>query len=153
MSRRSFLQWSAIVAGSTLAKMATDSSAYATEQAEETPNSRLEETAIADLQKAMASGQLTSRELVRIYLERIDAIDKHGPTIRSILQINPDALKITEALDAERKTKGLRGPLHGIPILLKDNIDTADKMDTTAKSVDQPPMHGSRSPVTLIFNR
>jgi amidase len=95
----------------------------------------LEEATIADLQQRMQSGRETSRSLVEKYLARIEAIDRRGPALRSVLETNPDALAIAEQLDAERKSRGLRGPLHGIPILLKDNIATADKMMTTAGSL------------------
>ncbi len=91
--------------------------------------------AVAKLQADMKSGAITSRELVRVFLARIDAIDKHGPALNSIIEINPDALKIAAQLDAERARSGPRGPLHGIPVLLKDNIDTADQMLTTAGSL------------------
>ena len=94
----------------------------------------VEETSIAALQRLMAAGQLTARQLIQVYLERIEAIDRNGPTLRSIVQINPDALMIAEALDDERRTQGSRGSLHGIPMLLKDNIDTVDMM-TTAGSL------------------
>ena len=92
------------------------------------------EASVADLQAAMQSGKLSSQKLVKAYLSRIRAIDKAGPHINSIIELNPDALSIAKALDLERKAKGPRGPLHGIPILLKDNIATADKMQTTAGS-------------------
>jgi amidase len=95
----------------------------------------LEEATIADLQQRMQSGSETSRSLVEKYLARIEAIDRRGPALRSVLETNPDALAIAEQLDAERKSRGPRGPLHGIPILLKDNIATADKMMTTAGSL------------------
>lgn len=93
------------------------------------------EANVADLQIAMQSGKLTSQTLVKLYQVRIRAIDKAGPRINSIIELNPDALSIAKALDAERKLKGPRGPLHGIPVLLKDNIATADKMETTAGSL------------------
>ena len=93
------------------------------------------EANVADLQAAMRSGKLTSQKLVKLYLARIRAIDKAGPRINSIIELNPDALSIAKALDLERKSTGPRGPLHGIPILLKDNIATADKMQTTAGSM------------------
>ncbi len=83
----------------------------------------------------MKSGTFTSRSLVEKYTARIEEIDKRGPAVNSILELNPDALAIADALDQERKAKGPRGPLHGIPVLIKDNIDTADKMMTTAGSL------------------
>ncbi|MGO4883229.1 MAG: amidase [Bryobacteraceae bacterium] len=95
----------------------------------------LEEATVADLQKRMAAGTLTARALTQAYLDRIASIDKSGPALNSVIELNPDALAIAAALDAERKSKGARGPLHGIPVLIKDNIDTADKMMTTAGSL------------------
>jgi amidase len=95
----------------------------------------LEERTIADLQKRMASGQDTARSLAEKYLARIEAIDRNGPTLRSIIEINPDALAEADRLDGERKSRGARGPLHGIPILLKDNIATGDRLQTTAGSL------------------
>jgi amidase len=92
----------------------------------------VEETTIAALQAAMQSGRLTAEALTDIYLRRIQALDKSGPTLRSVQEINPDAPAIAKALDDERRAKGARGPLHGVPILLKDNIATADKMENTA---------------------
>jgi amidase len=83
----------------------------------------------------MASGKYTAKQITELYLHRIEEIDRNGPTLRSVIEVNPDALAIADALDAERRTKGPRGPLHGIPILLKDNIETADKMMTTAGSL------------------
>ena len=93
------------------------------------------EASIADLQKAMTSGRMTSKRITQLYLARIKAIDKAGPKLNAVIELNPDALSIAEALDAERKANGVRGPLHGIPILLKDNIATADRMQTTAGSI------------------
>ena len=95
----------------------------------------LEEATFASMQEWMASGRYTSRRLTELYLERIDALDRKGPALHSIIEINPDALAIAAALDEERKAKGARGPLHGIPIVIKDNIDTADRMSTTAGSL------------------
>src|SRR5499426_1498332 len=95
----------------------------------------LDEKTIAELQEAMKSGGLTARSIAEKYLSRIAAIDKQGPRLNSVIEINPDATAAASALDAERKTKGPRGPLHGIPVLLKDNIDTADRMSTTAGSL------------------
>jgi len=106
----------------------------------------LEEATIADLQDGMKSGKFTARALVEQYSARIDEIDKHGHAINAIIERNPDALSIAEGLDQERKVKGPRGPMHGIPVLIKDNIDTADKMMTTAGSlalVGSKPMQDS----------
>ncbi|MHB8448817.1 MAG: amidase [Rudaea sp.] len=93
------------------------------------------EASIAQLQSRMASGELTSHALVQAYLDRIAAIDKSGPTLNSVIEINPDAIKIADALDAERKDGKIRGPLHGIPVLIKDNIGTHDAMHTSAGSL------------------
>ena len=93
------------------------------------------EASVAALQEAMAAGRLTSRALTARYLARIKAIDKAGPKLNSVIEVNPDALAIAGQLDRERKAKGPRGPLHGIPVLLKDNIATADRMQTTAGSL------------------
>jgi amidase len=95
----------------------------------------LQEATIADLQRRMEAGQDTARSLVEKYLARIEAIDRQGPALHSVIEINPDALAIADRLDAERKSNGPRGPLHGIPILIKDNIATADRMTTTAGSL------------------
>jgi amidase len=94
-----------------------------------------EEATIDDLQSRMKAGQLSSRSLVEAYLARINEIDKRGPGLNAVIEINPDAAELADALDKERRTKGARGPLHGIPVLIKDNIDTADKMQTTAGSL------------------
>ncbi|MFQ5527586.1 MAG: amidase [Thermoanaerobaculia bacterium] len=95
----------------------------------------LEEWTVAELQAAMEEGRLSSRDIVTRYRERIEAIDHAGPELRSVLTVNPDADRIAAALDEERASGELRGPLHGIPVLLKDNIDTADSMATTAGSL------------------
>jgi amidase len=94
----------------------------------------LEEATIADLQAGMAAGRMTARSITQLYLNRIAELDRKGPTLRHVLETNPDALSIADSLDRERKAGKVRGPLHGIPILLKDNIDTADRMTTTAGS-------------------
>jgi amidase len=99
------------------------------------PTFDLEEATIADLQKRMQTGQDTARSLAEKYLARIEAIDRQGPALHAVIEVNPDALAIADALDAERKAKGPRGPLHGIPVLIKDNIATADHMMTTAGSL------------------
>src|SRR5262249_42449562 len=95
----------------------------------------LDEVTISELQEGMSSGKYTASSLVEKYLARIEAVDKKGPAVKSVIEINPDAPAIAEALDRERKQKGPRGPLHGIPVLIKDNIDTADRMATTAGSL------------------
>ncbi len=135
INRRSFLQWGTrATAGSTLAVCMPSASVHSSESSSEPLRFSLEEATIADLQRLMASGRLTARQLVQTYLDRIEALDKQGPTLRSILEINANALMLADALDEERRTKGPRGLLHGIPILLKDNIDTVDMM-TTAGSL------------------
>src|SRR5437660_12317758 len=95
----------------------------------------LEDATIAELQAGMASGKYTARSITTAYLQRIEALDKKGPGLRSVLEANPDALTQATALDAERKAKGPRGPLHGIPILVKDNVATRDRMQSTAGSL------------------
>lgn len=97
--------------------------------------SGLEEKTIGELQSAMEGGRLTSVKLVRFYESRIARIDAAGPRLRSVSEVNPDALAIARKLDRERKERGPRGPLHGIPVLLKDSIATTDKMETTAGSL------------------
>ena len=94
-----------------------------------------EEATLEDLRRRMAAGTLTARRLTAAYLSRIAALDRRDPALHHLIETSPDALAIAEALDAERRAKGARGPLHGIPILLKDNVDTADKMTTTAGSL------------------
>ncbi|HYY43076.1 MAG TPA: amidase family protein, partial [Pyrinomonadaceae bacterium] len=95
----------------------------------------LEEVTIAELQAGMQAGKWTARELVRKYLERIADVDRRGPTVNSVIELNPDAGQIADALDRERKSGHVRGALHGIPVLIKDNIDTHDRMKTTAGSL------------------
>jgi amidase len=103
--------------------------------ADSPPRFAFEEASIADLQKRMTHGELTAHALVQQYLDRIAAIDKAGPSINAIIELNPDALRIADELDAERSSGKVRGPLHGIPVLIKDNIDTADRMHTSAGSL------------------
>jgi amidase len=147
-NRRSFLQ-TALLGGAaaTLAPLypagaaARDVSATAPNagapipQPADVKSFELEEITIPELQDGMKSGKFTARSLVEKYLARIGEIDKRGPALNAIIDLNPDALSIAGALDQERKTKGPRGPLHGIPVLIKDNIDTADRMMTTAGSL------------------
>jgi len=95
----------------------------------------LEEATVEQLQKWMQSGRYTSQSLARLYLERIRLLDKQGPKINSVIELNPDALKIAADIDRERRAGKVRGPLHGVPVLIKDNIDTGDRMMTTAGSL------------------
>ena len=94
----------------------------------------LEEVPVAELQEGMRSGRWSAVDVTRLYLDRISALDRDGPRLRAVIETNPEALDIAAALDAERKNGKLRGPLHGIPIILKDNVGTADRMTTTAGS-------------------
>jgi amidase len=128
-----------VLAGSPArAQGAGDAGAEATPEeiqaAVEKAPSEFNEATIAQLQALMSKGHLSSTELTEFYLARIRALDRRGPKVNSVLEVNPDAINIALALDKERRTKGPRGPLHGIPVLLKDNIDTADKLHTTAGS-------------------
>lgn len=127
VSRREFLKWGSVAAaGITLVDP---------RRLDALVQGDLEEATIAEMQAAMASGKLTSLRLVNFYLDRIQSLDRSGPRITSIIETNPDARDIARQLDAERAARGPRGPLHGIPITLKDNIDTADKMMTAAGSL------------------
>jgi amidase len=116
--------------------------------APDVPAFELDEITIGELQDAMKSGKFSARAIAEKYLERIAAIDKSGPMVNSVIETNPDALEIAEALDKERKEKGARGPLHGIPILIKDNIATADRMQTTAGSLA---LIGSKPPADAFI--
>jgi amidase len=136
MKRRKFLQsaafGSALVAGNPTAPLASTN----TVTPEYSPKEfDLEEMTISDLQDQMKSGKFTAHSLARKYIERMSDVDRSGPKINSVIEINPEAIVIAEALDQERRQGRLRGPLHGIPILIKDNIDTADRMMTTAGSL------------------
>jgi amidase len=95
----------------------------------------MEEMTILEIQRKMISGELTARRIAEIYLERIEKLSNQGPALNAVIELNPDALAIADALDKERKTQKTRGPLHGIPILIKDNIDTHDRMQTTSGSL------------------
>ncbi|MFX0000457.1 MAG: amidase [Candidatus Hodarchaeota archaeon] len=103
----------------------------------------MKEYTIAEIQTLMEGGKLTAKQLTKSYLKRINKIDKAGPKINSIIEINPDALQIAQLLDDERKNKTIRGPLHGVPVLVKDNICTADKMMTTAGSLALKDFHAT----------
>jgi amidase len=136
MKRRQFLQTTAATWAAAIAKPV--SALPLTKTNPETsppPAFELEELTIADLQQGLQSGKYSSRELVEKYSDRITDIDKKGPALYSVIEMNPDAEKIATALDRERKEKGPRSPLHGIPVLIKDNLDTQDRMMTTAGSL------------------
>ena len=124
----------AAAAGAT-AGAQTESSAPEPRAARAIPQFQYEEASVRDLQKAMEEGGQTARSLAELYLDRIERVDRSGPALNAVIEVNPEALAIAEALDAERKAKGPRGPLHGIPVLIKDNIATADRMETTAGSL------------------
>lgn len=136
MKRRTFLQLGALGGAAGLAGLpACDVPGSPEPSPGEVPPFELEEATIAGLQAGMKSGQYTARSITEKYLARIAALDREGPTLRAVIEVNPEALDIADALDAERREKGPRGPLHGIPVLLKDNIDTADRMHTSAGSL------------------
>jgi amidase len=137
--RRRFLQTS-LVSGVSAAALPALAGARELVAPSPAPQARfksfeLDEATIADLQAGMASGKYTARAITQKYLQRIEEIDKHGPALASVIEVNPDALAIADGLDKERAQKHVRGPMHGIPVLIKDNIDTADHMQTTAGSL------------------
>src|SRR5438552_9885054 len=139
MNRRSFVRHS--VAGgiglATVNRVAAKETSLADNSLTNAPPAafELDELTVGELQTGMASGKYTAHSLAEKYLDRIEEIDKHGPAINSVIELNPEALSIASDLDKERKAKGPRGPLHGIPVLIKDNIDTHDRMTTTAGSL------------------
>ncbi len=134
MNRRSFLYKS--VSGSLLATNAVSARQRGkkTPPLEATPLS-IEEISVSELSRQMTIGLMTSESICEKYLQRIDELDRKGPELRAVLETNPDALDIARSLDQERKSKGPRGFLHGVPVLIKDNIGTGDKMQTTAGSL------------------
>jgi amidase len=125
MNRRQFVSATAL-AGAAVARAAAPKPFAST---------NLDEVTVGELQRRMRQEEFTSEQLTNLYLARIEDIDRKGPTLRSVIEINPDALFIARSLDAEYKAKGPRGPLHGMPVMLKDNIETGDKMQTTAGSL------------------
>ena len=138
-SRRKFLQNAAIASAATSLYPALGAAREITVSAKvaipELKPFDLEEITITELQEGMTSGRFTARSLVEKYSARIDEIDKRGPAVNAVIEMNPDAAAIADELDRERKAKGPRSPMHGIPVLIKDNIDTADRMMTTAGSL------------------
>jgi amidase len=135
MNRRSFLRYSLLGSATALAHPRLLSPRATAVQRSSPSAFELEEATIAQLQDGMKRGKWTARSITEKYLKRIKELDRQGPGLNSIIELNPDALMIADALDRERKAKGARGPLHGIPIVIKDNIDTADRMMTTAGSL------------------
>jgi len=152
--RRRFLQASllggaAVAAGPVLQPVFGASGGNATAaEAADVSAFELDEITIGELQDGMKSGKFTARSIAEKYLARIAAVDKNGPMVNSVIETNPDALEIAEASDRERKEKGARGPLHGIPVLIKDNIATADRMQTTAGSLA---LVGSKPPADAFI--
>ncbi len=146
MDRRNFLKNSSVAgfAATTIAVAATGCSSPAPTDKNNTQGTAatgeyndfpLLEATVDQLQQKMKSGEYTSHTITELYLKRIAAINKNGPAINAVIELNPDALAIADSMDAERKAGKLRGPLHGIPVLIKDNITTGDKMMTTAGSL------------------
>jgi amidase len=156
VGRRGFIKYSTAVGALAAASPALPAAAAATPAAPAAsngrgPSFRWEEATIAQLQAAMAAGRLTSRELTRAYVRRIRDLDHRPPIqLNSVTEINPDALAIAEARDHERRRGRTRGPLHGIPILLKENVATDDRMETTAGSLA---LLGSRVPRDAFIAR
>jgi len=135
MNRRDFLKTGLVSSAAAWAASATASARPAVPPASRIPSFEWEEATISQLYSAILQGRLTAASLTRQYLTRIRDLDQHGPKLNAVIEVNPDALATAEALDRERKARGPRGPLHGIPILIKDNIATRDKMMTTAGSL------------------
>ncbi|MEM6840660.1 MAG: amidase [Bacteroidota bacterium] len=129
MNRRTFIQKSGIATAFAYFPSACSSETH--------PPNALDvvEATVTDLQAGMEAGEYTSRDLVEVYLQRIQEIDQQGPTLRSVIEVNPEALSIADQRDEERQQGKVRGPLHGIPVMIKDNIDTADQTETTAGSL------------------
>ena len=138
IGRRHFLRnalWWNVAASAALMRPAIATAMPGSASATRVARFELDEVSLREMQDGLSAGKYSSRTLVEKYLARIDAIDRKGPSLRSVLQLNPEALQIATALDKERKEKGPRGPLHGIPLLIKDNIDTEGRMATTAGSM------------------
>jgi amidase len=149
MDRRAFLQ-SAVLAGAARAIPGAPGS-MGPALASQVPVFELDEATIATLSEGMRTGRWTARGITEQYLARIAEVDRAGPTLRSVLEINPEALAIADQLDAERKASGPRGALHGIPVLVKDNLDSGDRMSTTAGSLALAGTRASRDS-TVVAN-
>ncbi len=136
LSRRSLLKSVACAAGTAIPALSAGRAlAAATPAAPAVKPFAFEEATITGLQAKMQSGEISAQTITQAYLSRIEDVDKAGPRVNSVIEVNPEALEIAETLDRERKQKGSRGPMHGIPVLIKDNIDTGDRMQTTAGSL------------------
>ena len=136
LSRRAFVGVSATIAAGVLTKGDARTDGVHARKQQQPASAPLDDLTITDLQEGLAAGRYTARSLVEQYQARIESMDKQGPTLNHVLELNPDALTIADQRDAERKAaRAGRGPLHGIPILIKDNIDTADRMHTSAGSL------------------
>ncbi len=135
LSRRQFLQSGPAATAAVVSDGWLFRATPAWHSAPEVPEFEFAEYTITQLQRAMQEGRLTSQTLTEKYLERIEPIDRQGPALNSVIELNPDAVAAARSLDEERRARGPRGPLHGIPVLIKDNIGTADRMTTTAGSL------------------
>ncbi len=136
LSRRTLIRYGALGGAAAATRPLASHAMASTAPPPEGPQaSELDEATVADLQKRMASGEDTARSLAEKYMARIEAVDLKGPALKCVLELNPDAFAIAEGLDTERKAGRARGPLHGIPVLVKDNVGTADRMNTTAGSL------------------
>ena len=135
LSRRKFIETGAAAGAASLVLPALLAAELRAAAAQEVKAFELDEVTVDELQDGMKSGKFTAHSIVQKYLERIEALDKRGPALNSVIELNPDALSIADSMDEERKAKGPRGPMHGIPVLIKDNLGTADRMMTTAGSL------------------
>lgn len=149
MDRRKFLR-NGSLAGLSLSSLqfpSPDRAGHVPTEPVEAPDAAdfpLLEATIDQLQQQMQSGERTSQSITKLYLKRIETLDKKGPALNAVIELNPDALSIAAAMDAERKAGKVRGPLHGIPVLIKDNIDCGDKMQTTAGSLALEGHHAAK---------
>src|SRR3984957_1722470 len=135
MKRRAFLATSIAAAAATASQTACQYVPATSASSNQPASFELDEISLADLAAGLEKGKWTSARLVQLYLTRIEAVDRSGPQLGSLLALNPDAASLTGTLDQERKNGHVRGPLHGTPILLKDNIETSDRTSTTAGSL------------------
>lgn len=136
MKRRKFIQGTALGGMLSVTSLSSCASEQKQDRSKEAANSippfELEEVSVEEMRKGMENGKYTAKFLTELYLKRIEEIDKNGPKLNSVIEVNPEALAIAEQMDKERSEGNIRGSLHGIPIMIKDNIDTGDQMQTTA---------------------